>query len=374
MSQHHRLGPKARDISVAFVAMLSETEILNLFTNARWGSSDHQVCPHCGAYDQHYERRLRRKTARRPASKRVTPAQWTCKACFQVFSVTTGTLFHQTQLSLRQIALAVVLILGPGNGMSTLSLSIHLGVTPKTAFLLQHRLREAMEDDMPTEKFTGIVQMDGGYFGGKPHKPNRRMKVTREQLKRRWGKKPVDETETPWRAMGMTKRNYEKRANKRTVLVATHSNGPIGTGAKRVVVSVSRSENEQAVRHMAKTHVEPGTLIMTDEAGAYNSLAGPWEHASVSHAVEFSNADGVNDNHAEAFFSRMRRAEYGVFHGYRPRYLHLFAREAAWRHNGRNTSKRELFERLLANCMAMGPSKRFRGYYAGKGLRTETLI
>ena len=374
MAQHHRLGPKARDITVAFVASLTETEIKDFFTAARWNSTEQQGCPHCGAFDKHYERRLRRRTSRRPASSSSRPPQWTCKACFEVFSATSGTLFHQTQLPLRKLLLAIVLTLGTGNGMSSVALSCHLGVTPKTAFLLQHRLREAMADDGPVGKFSGIAQMDGGYFGGKPRKPNRKMRVTKEQLQRRWGKKPIGDSEAPWRAMGMTKENYLKRVNKRTVLVVTDSSGPIDAGSKQVAVAVSYGEREHAIRLLAETYVEPGSLIMTDEAGAYTCLADKWEHASVSHAEMFSNSDGVNDNHAEAFFSRMRRAEYGIFHGYRPLYLHLYAWEAAWRHNHRGLTKREQVEKLLAKCLSMGPSIRFRGYYAGKGVRKETLI
>ena len=374
MAQHHRLGPEARDITVAFVASLTETEIKDFFTTARWNSTEKQGCPHCGAFEAHYERRVRRPTSRRPASSSNRSPQWMCKACFEVFSVTSGTLFHQTQLPLRKLLLAIVLTLGAANGMSNVTLSSHLGVTPKTAFLLQHRLREAMADDGPVGKFSGIVQMDGGYFAGKPYKPNRKMRVSKEQLQRRWGKKPMGESETPWRAMGMTRKNYLKRTNKRTVLVVAHSDGPVGTGAKQVAVAISQGEHESAIRHLAETFVEPGALIMTDEAGAYTCLAAHWEHASVSHATEFSNADGVNDNHCEAFFSRMRRAEYGIFHGYRPLYLHLYAWEAAWRHNHRRVTKRAQVERLLAKCLSMGPSVRFRGYHAGKGVRKETLI
>jgi len=353
---------------------MTNDEIMRLCMKSRWGTTEKQVCSHCGALDQHYLRKQRRRTSRRPASSCGSNPQWQCRHCFEIFSITSDTLFHQTQLPLRSIVLGLALVLGTANGMAALALSCHLGVTPKTTFLMVHRFREAMAEDQPEVKFTGIAQMDGGYFGGKPYKPNRKMRVTPEQLKRRWGKKPIGETDKPWVAMGMTRRNYLKRANKRTILVATHSNAPAGKGARQVAVVVSRSENEQAISYLAGRFIAPGSLLMTDEASAYNVLDRNYEHATVSHADEFCTADGVNDNHCEAFFSRLRRAEYGIYHGMRPRYLHLYAWEAAWRHNHRLLSKSEQVERLLSKCFSMGPSTRFRGYYDGRGCRAEVLV
>ncbi|MGH8109978.1 MAG: IS1595 family transposase [Arenimonas sp.] len=374
MAQHQRLGPDARNITASHLLALTKDEITQLFMEARWGNVDKQMCPHCGTLDKHYERRIQRRYARRPTSSTGTNPQWTCRHCFNIFSITSGTLFDQTRLPLRTIVLGIVLVLGAANGMSNLALSSHLGVTPKTAFLFQHRLREAMADDPPLEKFTSVAQMDGGYFCGKPVKPNRKMRVSKEQLKRRWGKKPVGETEKPWVAMGMTRTNYEKRANKRTVLVVTHSDNVTGAGSRQVAVAVSRGENETAIRHLANQHIEHGALVMTDEAVAYSVLDSNWEHATVSHSEEFCTAEGVNDNHCEAFFSRLRRAEYGIYHGFRPLYLHLYAWEAAWRHNQRRMPKRDQVVRLLSKCLTMRPSARFRGYHAGKGVRKETLI
>ena len=125
---------------------------------------------------------------------------------------------------------------------------------------------------------------------------------------------------------------------------------------------------------MAKAHIAPDAIVMTDEAAAYVQLAREHEHYSVSHAKEFSDAEGVNDNHAEAFFSRMRRAEYGIYNGSRALDLHFYACEAAWRHTHHRLRKSEMVKRLLRTALSLGPSTRLRGYYERRGYRTEVLI
>lgn len=71
---------------------------------------------------------------------------------------------------------------------------------------------------------------------------------------------------------------------------------------------------------------------------------------------EFVGDDGTNDNHAESFFSRMRRAEYGVYHGFRPTYLIDYASEFAWRDDNRRKSTGELFRGLLGATLTRGHS------------------
>lgn len=356
---------------------MSDDELTDLLKTLRWGDPTQEVCAHCGSIDQHYARRRRRRTSRRPSSQYLEPANptWQCKHCQGVFSITSGTLFDGTKLSLRTIVTAVVVVLGPGNGFAALALSVVLGLPYKSAFLLHHRIQEAMAADQPQTPFAGIVQMDGAYFCGKPRKPNRRMpRVTREQLQRRFGKASVPGDVEPWTAMGMTRKNYFKSFNKRTVLAITDSNGPPGSGSRAVVMAVSRGEREGPITRLARESVEPGSLFMTDEAGAYVVLDKWFEHASVSHAREFCNDEGVNDNHCEAVFSRLRRLEYGVYHGFRPINLHYYANQQAWRHTHRRLSKFEQIKRLLATALRMPPSSRLRGYYAGRGVRPEILI
>ena len=377
MAQHFRLSPLSRNFTTDDVDAMSDQDVVDFFTMLRWGSNVQQVCPYCAVIDTHYLRRVRKRTCRRPASRpgsNLNPI-WQCKHCQTNFQVTTLTIFHATKLPLRKILKAIIRALAHGNGLSAISMQHELCVSYKTAFLFQHRLREAMAADLPTQPFDGAVQMDGGYFCGKPRKANeRRSKPSREQLARRYNKQPIPADMQPWEAMGLTKRNYNKLPNKRTVIVVVKS-GAHGKGGVAAVVGVCRKgENQENVSLMADAYIAPGSIVMTDESTAYNHLQVRFEHYSVSHAKEFCTSEGVHDNHAEAFFSRMRRAELGIFHGYRPVNLHYYASEAAWRHTYRLLPKDEMVKRLLRGCLLLGPSTRLCGYYQRKGHRPEILI
>ena len=66
-----------------------------------------------------------------------------------------------------------------------MALSRDLGTSYKTAFVLAHKLREAMAEEMNGRVVGGagkVAEVDGGYFGGyiKPanHKENRRDRRT----------------------------------------------------------------------------------------------------------------------------------------------------------------------------------------------------
>lgn len=52
---------------------------------------------------------------------------------------------------------------------------------------------------------------------------------------------------------------------------------------------------------------------MTDESGAFTQLSTWCDHRTVVHSREYVADDGTSENQAESFFSRMRRAEYGVY-------------------------------------------------------------
>lgn len=78
-----------------------------------------------------------------------------------------------------------------------------------------------------------------------------------------------------------------------------------------------------------------GSKIMTDECNAYTRLNANYEHEVVNHQIEYSTIDGVNENQAESYFSRLRRYVFGIAHNSRPKYLADIAWEMAWREDVR---------------------------------------
>ncbi|MYM81617.1 hypothetical protein GTP44_06565 [Duganella sp. FT50W] len=109
--------------------------------------------------------------------------------------------------------------------------------------------------------------------------------------------------------------------------------------------------------------------MLSDECPAYNGLvAHGYEHLSVQHAIEFSTIDGVNENQCESFNSRLRRAEYGVFHNILPQYLQSIVDEFVWREDTRHLSNLERVSGFVHRVFNAGLSK-FRGYYQRKDKR-----
>jgi len=122
---------------------------------------------------------------------------------------------------------------------------------------------------------------------------------------------------------------------------------------------------------MIRTCVLPGTIIMSDECPAYNGLvAHGYDHHVVPHAFAFCGADGTNDNQCESYNSRLRRAEYGVFHNVTSKYLQSMADEFAWREDSRRLTNLEIFGGLVNRVFSSGLSK-LRGYYQRRHSRDE---
>src|SRR5271166_3020136 len=94
--------------------------------------------------------------------------QYNCdnESCRYQFSVTAGTIFHDTHLALTKWFLAVFLICQSRKGMSANQLKRMLRINYRTAWYLCHRIRHAMAEANP-EKLDGTVEMDETYIGGK---------------------------------------------------------------------------------------------------------------------------------------------------------------------------------------------------------------
>ncbi len=89
-----------------------------------------------------------------------------CSACRRQCSLLVNTLFEHTKLALRQWFLAMHLLTQSKNNVSALELKRHLGVCYKTAWLLKHKLMEAMRLREDSRRLTGRVEIDDAYLGG----------------------------------------------------------------------------------------------------------------------------------------------------------------------------------------------------------------
>ena len=182
MSAHFLLSPAAKTLSLGAVMRMSDREAEDAFVRIRWHATDGRpVCPHCGCEIVYSCR------------KADGPARWRCKACRKDFSATSGTLFAFHKLSLREY-LAAIAIFCNEEGRPLL-VAADLAVDYKTAFVLTHKLREAMATESKGLRVGGpgrVVETDGAYFGGYVKPANRREnRVDRRFAENKTGKRKV---------------------------------------------------------------------------------------------------------------------------------------------------------------------------------------
>jgi hypothetical protein len=145
-------------------------------------------------------------------------------------------------------------------------------------------------------------------------------------------------------------------------------------GAIRTITAVAESENERDALMLIRRFVSPDAIVMTDENPAYSNVSATHQHYAVNHSECFVNADGVNENQAESFFSRQRRCEYGTTHGMRAIYLADHSAEMEWREDTRRRPLSQLIEDVLKKALTSGYSRWWRGYYQGNHRGAEILM
>jgi len=119
---------------------------------ARWPSGF--VCPACGATES-------RTTFRRQGRR-----YWQCAGCQHQCSVTSGTVFGSTKLPLTRWFLATQFLTQAKNNVAALELTRQIGVCYRTAWLVKHKLLEAMRLVEADRQLTGRVEVDDAYLGG----------------------------------------------------------------------------------------------------------------------------------------------------------------------------------------------------------------
>ena len=92
--------------------------------------------------------------------------------CHQ-FSVTSGTIFASRKMAYTDLVAAICITVNAAKGLSMLQLSRDLDCQYKTAFVLSHKLREALAAETKGHMLTGTVEVDGCHVGGHIRPANR---------------------------------------------------------------------------------------------------------------------------------------------------------------------------------------------------------
>lgn len=129
--------PKKPSPSLASVFTMKDADAEMTFRRIRWTETDGQpICPHCSGLDAYDCRRLK------------GAPRFRCRACVKDFTITSGTLFASHKLPLRAYLAAIAIFCNEAKGKSALALLRDLSVSYKCAFVLLHKLREAMAEEV----------------------------------------------------------------------------------------------------------------------------------------------------------------------------------------------------------------------------------
>ncbi len=254
------------------------------------------------------------------SSKYVGTRYYVCMECKNSYSVTVGTLFHDSKIELVKWFMAISLILNAKKGISACQLKRDLEIgSYKTAWRMLRLIRIAMVDENMKKYFQDIVEMDETYVGGKPGKF--------EKSKRGRGTKKVP-------VIGVMDRLEKK------VFCKVAKKNEIG----------QQLSGKQLIDVLEQVCIKRKSLwVMTDEFRSYKPLkTNGWNHAVIDHSKEFVSGD-VHTNTIESFWAILKRGIYGIYHNISAKYMQQYINEFCFRYNNRNEN--DAFDFVLNKAM-----------------------
>jgi transposase-like protein len=246
---------------------------------------------------------------------------WQCPKCAPGgptgyrFSVIAGTIFENTNKSLREWFRVIHLMLTSKKGMSALQIQRYMGFgSYKTAWEMCHKVRTALVEN--PEKLGGIVEVDETFIGG--------LAKNRHKDKRGDGSGGTG------------------GSGKAIVAGAVRRKGNV---IARVVANVQAVTLEGFVRQAVSNKV---SLLVTDQWVGYKHLGKEFPHATIDHARGEYVVGAVHTNTIEGFWSLIKRGMVGTFHKVSKKYLPLYVAEFQFRYNNRENA--DIFGEAIREC------------------------
>jgi ribosomal protein L37AE/L43A len=241
-----------------------------------------------------------------------------CNRCKRQVSPTSGTVFAETKLPLRTWFLAMYLLTQHKNGISALSLRRQLGVSYNTAWLLKHKLMQAMVERDAHQPLAGQVQIDDAYWGGERHG-------------------------------GGTGRGSPGKTPFVAAVQCTAQGHPVA-----MRMDVVAGFRKDVLAAWAQRYLAPGSAVVSDGLNCFPGVtAAGCTHKAIatSGGVPCSNPAFVWVN---TLLGNVKNALHGTYHALRAKYLQRYLSEFCYRFN-RRFELQALLPRLLHAAIHTAP-------------------
>ncbi|MGA8364467.1 MAG: IS1595 family transposase [Solirubrobacteraceae bacterium] len=256
-----------------------------------------------------------------------TRASYTCDTCGHHVHPMKGTIFEGSPVSLQLWFYVMYVMASTRCGVSAKQMEREIGVTYKTAHRMMKLIRTHLMTDEDEQPLRGDVEVDETSWGGKPR---------RKQGETRFSTTPPRERRAAAAAF---------RESKPTVLGMVERGG-------RVRARVIDSRHGATLSRAVTAHVNPESILFTDDWGSYKPLRRHYiDHKVINHSAGRYVEGEVYTNTIEGFFGNLKTGMRGAYKKVSPRYLQTYLNEYTWRYNAKLYGP-ALFEQLVLRAAA----------------------
>ena len=261
----------------------------------RW--PDGPICPHC---KNHKDKPIYKLNPKAGSKTSARAGVYKCRACRKQFTVTVGTMFEDSHIPISTWLKAMFILCSSKKSISSHQLHRMLNITYKTAWFMSHRIRYAMAPGLPNPKFSGTIEIDETFVGGKG--------------------------------------DMKTRSQRKTPVVALiQRNGDCHT-------SVVSSVTQKNLKECLKGCVDKSAIVNTDDSGASRGTVKAFaahhvvNHSAKEYVLKMPDGSKAHVNTCESFFSLLKRGVYGSWHHVSREHLPKYADEFAFRWNHRKVT------------------------------------